>query len=54
MIRAATATITFDNGVQMTIPRRFGDPPEKTADSVAKILRVDRFEFPRSALPAGR
>jgi hypothetical protein len=54
LIQVATATITFEDGVQMTIPRQFGDSPEKTANSVAKVLRVDRFEYSRSALPRGR
>jgi hypothetical protein len=54
LIQGATATITFDTGAQITIPRRFSDPPEKTANSVAKVLRVDRFEYSRTALPVGR
>jgi hypothetical protein len=54
LIQGATATITFENGVRITIPRQFSDPPEKTANSVAKVLRVDRFEYSRRALPVGR
>ena len=54
LIQSVSATITFENGDQMTIPRRFSDPPEKTAQSVAKVLHVDRFDYPHSALPTGR
>lgn len=45
LIRAATATITFENGKQFTVPRRYTDPPERTAASVASLFRVDRFDF---------
>jgi hypothetical protein len=50
-IQATSATITLDDGQQLTIPRRLGDPPERTAASVARLLCVDRFEY---AVPSSR
>lgn len=50
LIRAATATIKFDNGTEFTVPRRYSDPPEKTAGSVARLFRVDRFDFATNSL----
>ncbi len=44
-IRAASTTISFGDGVELTIPRRYGEPPEKTASSVARLLVVDRFDY---------
>jgi hypothetical protein len=50
LIRAASTTITFDNGVALTLPRKYGDSPEKTASSVARVLCVDRFDYAVASL----
>jgi hypothetical protein len=45
LIQAASTTIIFDNGAKITVPRKWADPPEKTASSVARLLCVDRFYY---------
>jgi hypothetical protein len=45
LIRAASTTIIFDNGTSFTVPRKDSEPREKTATSVARVLRVDRFDY---------
>lgn len=45
LIQAASATITLDDGAEITIPRRHNEPPEKTAATVASLLCVDRFDY---------
>lgn len=45
LIKSTSATVTLDDGAQVTIPRRVNDPPERTAQAVANVLCVDRFEY---------
>jgi hypothetical protein len=45
LIKSNSATVFFDDGGQITIPRRPNDRPERTARAVAKLLCVDRFEY---------
>jgi hypothetical protein len=45
LIRSASATVTLDDGSQITISRRPTDAPERTAAAVARLLAVDRFEY---------
>lgn len=47
LIQPSSATIIFDNGAKLTVPRKHDEPPEKTAASVAKLLLVDRFDYSR-------
>ena len=44
-IRAESTTITFDDGSELTVPRKSNELPTKTLHDVAKVLRVDRFNF---------
>jgi hypothetical protein len=43
LIHAASTTIIFDNGAKITVPRKWGDPPEETARSISRLLCVDQF-----------
>lgn len=45
LIQSAATTIIFDDGARFTVPRRHTDSPEKTASSVSRLFRVDRFDF---------
>jgi hypothetical protein len=45
LIRSISATVTLDDGAQITLPRRVNDTPEHTARAVANVLCVDQFEY---------
>ncbi|MCI4352718.1 MAG: hypothetical protein L3K14_04940 [Thermoplasmata archaeon] len=45
LIQNTSATITFDDGAEITIPRKYSEPPEKTVTAVANLLQVGRFQY---------